>query len=59
MSLDLLNVDIDTQSKQSSLTQHTVKPLTEFEQGWLNVLNVVIRDLHVQSQIEGEGMRHL
>ena len=62
ISFDKLDVGFDTpkQSKQSYLTQHTVKPLTEFEQGWLNVsyvLNVVCRDLHAQSQIEGEGMR--
>ena len=63
LNLDTLNTEFDTpklQSKQSFLTQHTVKPLTEFDQGWLNVsyvLNVVCRDLHAQSQIEGEGMR--
>ena len=45
---------------QTTLTKHTIKPLTEIEQGWLNVsyvLNVVCRDLRPQSQIEGEGMR--
>ena len=45
---------------QTTLTKHTIKPLIEIEQGWLNVsyvLNVVCRDLRPQSQIEGEGIR--
>ena len=47
-------------TRQTMIVNHAVKPLTEFEQCWLNVsyvLNVICRDLHAQSQIEGEGMR--
>ena len=55
--------DIDNTAlvtRQTMIVNHAVKPLTEPEQCWLNVssvLNVVCRDLHAQSQIEGEGMR--